>query len=75
MQLHPITQLDTDLEREMLWQTFQESGRDVALSYGFATTKRLRTIVTLGCRALHYSGHGHNQFLAFEDDNGERAWV
>ena len=32
-----------------------------------ATTERLTTLLTLGCKALHYSGHGHPQCLTFED--------
>ncbi|CAM9612898.1 unnamed protein product, partial [Phaeothamnion confervicola] len=70
MQLRPIVQLDHDLEREMLWSTLRESGRDVGVVYDFATARRLRTAVTLGCRALHYSGHGHQSYLAFETNVG-----
>lgn len=67
-QLHPIEMLEFDLERELLVQSFQEAGCDVRLRMDFATTERLRTAVTLGCRALHYSGHGHKERLTFEGE-------
>jgi hypothetical protein len=31
-----------------------------------ATSQNLRMLVTLGCRALHYTGHGLPACLAFE---------
>ena len=31
--------------------------------------------MTLGCQALHYSGHGHRQFLTFEDGKGGLHWI
>ena len=35
--------------------------------YDFATTDALRTALSFGCRALHFSGHGHESHLNFED--------
>lgn len=70
-QLHPIEQIDIEQERELLIQSFQESGADITPRFGFATTESLRTAVTLGARALHYSGHGHKEGrLTFEDGEG-----
>jgi len=74
-QLHPIELLEFDLERELLVQSFQEAGCNVKLRFDFATTERLRTAVTLGCRALHYSGHGHKQGLTMEDGFGGLQFV
>ena len=34
-----------------------------------ATSDSLRTMVTLGCAALHFAGHGHPDFLCFEVSN------
>jgi hypothetical protein len=66
-QLHPIQTLDYAGEREALVQVFHEAKRDVGLRFDFATTDALRTVVTLGCKALHFSGHGHPHCLNFED--------
>jgi hypothetical protein len=66
-QLHPIQTLDYAGEREALVQVFHEAKRDVGLRFDFATTEALRTVVTLGCKALHFSGHGHPHCLNFED--------
>eukprot|EP01041_Mallomonas_annulata_P000472 gene472-882_t len=65
--LNPIEMLDVAGERETLLQVFREAQRDVTVSFDFATTDTLRTAVTLGCRALHFSGHGHPHCLNFED--------
>ena len=46
---------------------FRETSRDVALHFDFATTDTLRTMLSLGCRALHFSGHGLAKGLCFED--------
>ena len=54
-------------ERDTLIQVFKEAHRDVALHFDFATTNRLRTLLSLGCRALHFSGHGLPNGLCFED--------
>ena len=62
--------LDYETERDLLWQCFCEASRDICLRFGFATTDRLRTEVTKKVRALHYSGHGAETFLSFEDGRG-----
>ena len=41
--------------------------RDISVIYDFATTDALRTALSFGCRALHFSGHGHKSHLNFED--------
>lgn len=73
--LHSIEILEFDHERELLIQSFQEANSDVCLRFEFATTERLRSTVTLGCRALHYSGHGHKEKLTFEDGGGGLQFV
>lgn len=49
------------------FKAFREVHRDVTLSFDFATADSLRTALSFGCRTLHFSGHGHPQFLNFED--------
>jgi hypothetical protein len=46
---------------------FREVRRDIALTFDFATTDKLRSALSLDCRALHFSGHGHPNCLIFED--------
>jgi len=65
--LHPLEILDYSAEREMMIQVFKEVHRDVAVHFDFATTDSLRTALTLGCKALHLSGHGEQGGLCFED--------
>lgn len=40
----------------------------VAVHFDFATTESLRNALSLGCRALHFSGHGLPGGLCFEDE-------
>lgn len=65
--LRPIEMLNYKNEKDTLWQVFREGQRDIDLHFNFATTDQLRTAVTLGCKALHFSGHGHPEWLNFED--------
>ena len=79
--LYPIEVLDHNAERDALLQghrrrrmhasysfiVFREVRRDISVSFDFATTDKLRSALSLGCRALHFSGHGHPNCLIFED--------
>jgi len=69
-EIHPVSSLDFATERERLRNTFAEAGVAVSVRFEAATTDLLRTVTTLGTRALHYSGHGEPGFLAFEDGRG-----
>lgn len=73
--LHPIETLDYANEREVLVHVFKEAQRDISVRFDFATTDILRSAVTLGCRALHFSGHGHPQCLNFEDGRSGLQFV
>lgn len=64
---HPMEVLDYASERDALIQVFKEARRDVSLHFDFATTNTLRTILSFGARALHFSGHGLPNGLCFED--------
>ena len=65
--LHPLEMLDYATERDALYHVFKEVQRDVSVRFDFATTDSLRTALSFGCRALHFSGHGHESCLNFED--------
>jgi hypothetical protein len=67
---YPIETLDFAAEKELLWKSFQDASRDVQVSFGFATAERLRSELTMRCRAIHFSGHGSQHFLSFEDGRG-----
>eukprot|EP00428_Durinskia_dybowskii_P077265 CAMPEP_0170354716 /NCGR_PEP_ID=MMETSP0117_2-20130122/257_1 /TAXON_ID=400756 /ORGANISM="Durinskia baltica, Strain CSIRO CS-38" /LENGTH=1034 /DNA_ID=CAMNT_0010608705 /DNA_START=686 /DNA_END=3790 /DNA_ORIENTATION=+ len=64
---HPLEMLDYTSERELLIQVFREVHRDVNVHFDFATTDSLRTALSFGCKALHFSGHGIPKGLCFED--------
>lgn len=53
--------------RDALSHVLREVQRDISVIYDFATTDALRTALSFGCRALHFSGHGHESHLNFED--------
>lgn len=55
------------LFRDALNHVLREVQRDISVIYDFATTDALRTALSFGCRALHFSGHGHESHLNFED--------
>ena len=74
-ELNPIEVLDFELEREILYQCLIEASRDIDLSFDTATTQRLQTIVTKSCSCLHFSGHGHPNYLTFEDNRGGLHWL
>jgi hypothetical protein len=67
----PIDILDTSSEQALLREALTESNRNIALRTEVATSDNLRKLVTLGCRALHYTGHGMPGCLAFENGKGE----
>lgn len=65
--LHSMEMLDFGDERDTLIQAFKEAQHEVSINFDYATTDSLRTLVTLGCRALHFSGHGNEDYLNLED--------
>lgn len=44
--------------------------RQINVCAKFANTENFRMMVTIGCRALHFSGHGDEKHLYFEDGMG-----
>jgi tetratricopeptide (TPR) repeat protein len=67
---HAVDALDFETEQDNLFKCFQETGRAIEIRIEAATAENLQKLVILGYRALHYSGHGHPDFLAFEDGRG-----
>uniref|UniRef100_M4BK15 FHA domain-containing protein n=1 Tax=Hyaloperonospora arabidopsidis (strain Emoy2) TaxID=559515 RepID=M4BK15_HYAAE len=47
-----------------------ECSRQINVVAKFANTDTFRAMITLGCRALHFSGHGDENHLYFEDGMG-----
>ena len=72
--LRPFAKLDFDMERELMWQCLKEASRDIELSFDSATHDRLLATMTKRCSCLHYSGHGHQHYLPFEDGSGGPYW-
>ena len=68
--IKPMSMLDFDLERMVVENVIRTSRRRIELMFEYASTKTLRNMVTLGYQALHFSGHGSPDSLAFEDDRG-----
>ena len=75
----PVDMLDLKAERDVIYASLQRAGRRLKLVTDFCTTRRLRSLLTDGCRLLHYSGHGFSYLdrsgrqrarLAFEDGLG-----
>lgn len=68
--VHPLPQLNALMERERLSEILSRSRRRIRIAFETATTDNVRAVLTLGARALHYSGHGEESCLAFEDGLG-----
>ena len=72
--LRPFAKLDFEMERELLWQCLKEASRDIELSFDSATHDRLLATISKRCSCLHYSGHGNEHYLPFEDGKGGPNW-
>lgn len=68
--VYDVERLDFDRERGQLMNTLRESGRALTVRTEVATAENLRTMLTLGCRVLHYTGHGMKGCLVFENGFG-----
>ena len=69
-QVHPIELLDFKREKDIISKSLKQMGISIDIRSDFATTDSFRTMVLLGCQALHFSGHGLPGVLAFEDGRG-----
>ena len=70
----PFAKLDFGLERELMWQCLKEASRDIELFFDNATPDRFLAAISKRCSCLHYSGHGHQTCLPFEDKGGSH-WL
>lgn len=70
----PFKKLNFEMERELMWQCLKEASRDIELTFDNATSERLLATIAKRCSCLHYSGHGHMQFLPFENTTGGAEW-
>ncbi|MCP4348145.1 MAG: tetratricopeptide repeat protein [Desulfobacterales bacterium] len=66
----PIDVLNFEKEKQALKHSFDDSGIAFEVFFGSANADNLREQINLGSQILHYSGHGHPDFLAFEGENG-----
>ena len=73
--LHPFKTLDFKMERELISGCLKEASRDIELSFDNATHDRLLATLTKRCGCLHYSDHGHEHYLPFEDGTGGPHWL
>ncbi|GAB5364538.1 hypothetical protein AAMO2058_000978900 [Amorphochlora amoebiformis] len=69
-QVFNVPPLDVKSEEKAFDETMRESGMQLRFKKDFATVNRLCTNVILGCKVLHYTGHGLENGLAFEDEFG-----
>ena len=74
-----VDQLDLKHERDIVIGALRRTGKRATVVTDFCTTRRLRDLLTDGCRILHYSGHGFSSVdrngvararLAFENGEG-----
>ena len=63
--------LDTQRELQMIRKALKDSRKEILFRAEVATVTNFRTLVTLGCRMLHYTGHGIPNALLFENDRGQ----
>lgn len=54
----PIKKLDFESERALLFNTLNQANRRIRLQMEVATSDNLLRLITMGCRAIHYTGHG-----------------
>lgn len=73
-QVRKIDMLDIKQEQRDLCDALENSGRAVRFQSQIATVRAFEDMFVRGCRVLHFSGHGTEQFLALEKDSlGEVA--
>ena len=66
----PLAALDIEAERNAIVRELTTINRQIKLRIGFATTDELSLGIADGFNILHLSGHGHQDFLLFEDGKG-----
>ena len=54
----PIKKLDFESERALLFHTLNQAQKAIRLQMEVATSDNLLRLITMGVRAIHYTGHG-----------------
>ncbi|MBU7045650.1 MAG: tetratricopeptide repeat protein [Theionarchaea archaeon] len=67
---NPLDALDVKAERDTIVRELSACNRKMSLRIGLATIDELARGVTDKFNILHLSGHGHQDFLVFEDEKG-----
>jgi len=68
--MHALPVLSLQAEREQLLETLRAAEREMSVRFETATTDALRAVMTMGTSILHWSGHGEEGSIAFEDGSG-----
>jgi hypothetical protein len=66
-----IKPLDFQKEQKDLFETLSNSDKALRLKIEVATHDKLIALTLMGLRALHFSGHGQENMLAFENGLGK----
>jgi hypothetical protein len=64
--MEQVVGLDYQKEKEMVWGSMEQAKRRIGIKMEVCTADTLRDAVTLGCRVLHYVGHGTPSHLVLE---------
>ncbi|CAM9759163.1 unnamed protein product [Ectocarpus sp. 6 AP-2014] len=70
-----MDQLGTSEELKMIRMKLSESGRQIRFRSEVAKPSNFRELLNSGCRMLHYTGHGSNEFLAFESNDDRMCGI
>jgi len=65
-----LGKLDHKLEIEKVKGALKETGKNLVMRSSVATVETFSSIATLGCRALHFAGHGQGSALCLERSTG-----
>ena len=69
-QFWPVERLDLEKEWGLILSSLRDTGRQVEVYCCHATLDNLSKLIALGYNALHFSGHGKQDSLVFEDECG-----
>lgn len=73
--LEPVEIIDVKEERKLLLQCLRESRKRIAWHSEVADLHSFRKVLSYGCRALHFSGHGVPGQVIFENRKCEAHFV
>ena len=59
----------------MIREKLRKSKLQVRFHAVVATASNFRELLNYGCRMIHYTGHGCEEFLAFESDQGRHCGI